>query len=102
MGNKMTWLNAKTLIALSGATVILVGATISQHTVQAQTVDPSSLPQLDLPRLAINLGSRTNQSQTSVINFENVQGPASGAGIELSNQYEQSHGVSFGDGARVH
>ena len=46
--------------------------------------------------------STTAPRDVAVIDFENVQGPQSGVGIELSRQYEASHGLRFGRGASVH
>ncbi len=76
----------------------LVGAALAQQTTAppAQSTQPLKRDVLDLGAL------RTAPPQTTTIDFENVQGPQSGAGIELSKQYEQSHGVSFGRGASVH
>ena len=61
-------------------------------TVRAPTIDLRSLSAVQVDEV----------TPTNVIDFENVQGPTLGAGIELSNQYQSSHGVTFSRGASVH
>ena len=81
----------RTLSAIAAGGALTVSA-LAQTAPQAQMLDLSNL----------RLSQATVAASTNVIDFENVQGPASGAGIALTNQYERSHGVSFGRGAAVH
>lgn len=60
-------------------------------------------PQLDLSKLSDFVLARPDDvsRNTAVIDFEAVQGPISGSGITLTNQYESDFGVTFGAGASV-
>lgn len=75
----------------------LMGAASMAQTTQRQALQAQTL---DLSNLRV---AQTNETPPQgVIDFENAQGPAAGVGIQLTNQYEASHGVSFGRGASIH
>ena len=78
-----------TLLFLAGD---VLAQTAPRPVLQQRTIDLNQL-RLAVPQAEITPG---------LIDFENVQGPQVGAGIELTNQYAQSHGVTFGRGASVH
>ena len=72
-------------------------------TANAQSVQPRPVLQqrtIDLSQMRVAIPEQ--EITPGLIDFENVQGPQLGVGIALTNQYEQSHGVSFGRGASVH
>ncbi|MHA7871112.1 MAG: hypothetical protein ACX939_02050 [Hyphococcus sp.] len=80
----------------SAGLAMLAGAATAQTeprpALQRQVIDLGNL-KLALPR---------EETPENVIDFENAQGPQAGAGIRLTTQYAQSHGVTFGRGASVH
>ena len=76
---------------------VLMGAASMAQTTQRQALQAQTL---DLSNLRV---AQINEPPAQgVIDFENAQGPAAGAGIQLTNQYEASHGASFGRGASIH
>ncbi len=80
------------IVAAGALSVTAIAQTSQRSAVQAQALDVSNL------RLA-----QTDQAAAAnIIDFEDAQGPVAGAGFTLTNQYESSHGVSFGRGASVH
>ncbi len=97
----MNFVVAGFMLAIVGSTSTAV---LAQSTVQPlPQIEPR--PQLELRRIQLPervLTLPDNETSSNVIDFENVQGRPSGVGIALSNQYEKTHGVSFGRGASVH
>lgn len=86
-------------LALAG-TGFSLSLLLSSHTA-AQTEQRRILPRiLDLAEQV--LVAPEAEITPGVIDFENVEGPQSGAGIALTDQYRESHGVSFGRGDSVH
>lgn len=85
----------KRSLAICAAAVTSLGAF-------AQTAPrPEIIPRtLDLPRLTI--ATDRVAANAGTIDFENVEGRQVGAGVELRDQYLESHGLSFGRGASVH
>ncbi len=97
MLNKAIYRSIGKLSIFVSALLFMVGNT------NAQSVQPRPVLQqrtIDLSQMRVAI---PNQEITpGLIDFENVQGPQIGVGIELSNQYEESHGVRFERGASVH
>ena len=84
---------------------IILAATLSLFAIlleasQAQNAPAVRAPTIDLRSLRV--APVDEVTPNNVIDFENVQGPTLGAGIALTNQYQESHGISFGRGASVH
>lgn len=86
------WLSATVIVAGGILSVAAFAQTSPQPLLRAQSLDLSNLL----------LAQTDEAAATNAIDFENVQGPVAGAGVTLTNQYENSHGVSFGRGASVH
>ncbi len=83
-------------LVLSVAALVLTAAGVATAVAQTTT---ASIPTIDP---ATTFSVTLPVQDPGVIDFENVDGPRQGAGIELSDQYAASHGVRFGRGASVH
>ena len=81
------------------ATAIIAGGILSVAAF-AQTSPQPELQALDLSNL--RMAQTSDAEKSAVIDFEDAQGPVAGAGVALTSQYENSHGVSFGRGSSVH
>ncbi|NNE40226.1 MAG: hypothetical protein HKN14_04825 [Marinicaulis sp.] len=99
MGIREKFSGAFGRVLLSGiATGIAAGGpAISQDrpVFNPRTIDLSDLAVLNRDQI------KTNDDAVT-IDFEGIDGQASGAGILLTTQYRNAHGVHFGDGASVH
>ena len=85
---------------LALAAFAAASASAQQSEVQSVPNPDVAVQTLDLSNLKI---AETDQNDDpALIDFENVQGPAEGVGIRLTNQYESDFGVTFGAGASVH
>ncbi len=91
MGQFRTKQLVLSLAALLSPVVVMAVAAAQTTTASTPALNP-----------ALTLSAAQPAQEPGVIDFENVQGPQLGAGIELSDQYAASHGVRFGRGASVH
>ncbi len=82
--------------------VLSVAALLSPAVVMAAAAAQTTTASIPATNRAVTLSTAQPAQEPGVIDFENVQGPKLGAGIELSDQYAASHGVRFGRGASVH
>ena len=85
-------LSAAILVAAGASGVAAFAQTAPQPVQQAPAINFSNL----------RLAQTNSVAPSNIIDFEKAQGPTSGAGIVLTDQYENSHGVTFGRGASIH
>lgn len=91
--------------------IVAAGGGLAQDRQSAPMVQESrpNLAQRLLDSIVKQLSQAAQQNDQTkpdaaagVIDFEDVEGAADGAGIRLDKQYDASHGVSFGPGVSVH
>ncbi len=96
----------KKMAIRAGGVLAVAAFLIGASSAVGQTA-PRLEPRPDLLDRTVNLADRAivapkDETDPGFIDFENVKGRQAGVGIELRDQFEKTHGLSFGRGASIH
>jgi len=88
--------------AISAAAAFLIVASSAVGQTAPRLEPRPDILSSDIGRTEQVLVATQDETSSRTIDFENVQGRQVGVGIELRDQFEKTHGLSFARGASVH